>query len=194
VTDELGRSRGHQVVRALAALAIVALAVVLGAMVAGSRARTWTSWRDPRIGVAGHYPAAWHRESFDDRVGLATHTGMIFSNIPHHFEYPELPEGSATSAWDLEDLPDDAVVVEVSQTIRIDIRCTRTTPFPLALENAQRAHDKPSFGAPSRLFLPACIEGRSGIGIHVHLFPSASGREIDAVERFVESIRPLEDD
>jgi hypothetical protein len=181
----------HPIIRVVAAAALLALAAILIAIVAGSRARTWAHWQDDRTGVAGRYPAAWHRESFDDNLGLATHTGMVFSNVPHHFEYPDLPEGRSTSAWDYEDLPDDAVVVEVSKTVRFDLTCKRTT-LPLSLSDGNLSRDKPAYGAPPRLFIPGCIEGRNGIGVHVLVFPDASPRDVRAVRTFVGSIRPLE--
>jgi hypothetical protein len=190
-----GNGRSHPIVRSVAALAVVALAVVLGLVVAdNSPSRTWTSWHDVRTGVGGRHPASWHRQSFDDRIGLATHTGMVFSNVAHHFDYPKLPEGASTSLWDYEQLPDDAVVVEVSQTIRFDLDCRRSTSFPLSLTDGHLARDRPAYGGPPRLFIQACIEGQSGIGVHILVFPDAPAPAIDAIRRFVESIRPLESD
>jgi hypothetical protein len=190
VGDEAIR-RKHPVVRAVAAAVMVALPMALAVVVTGSPAHTWTTWIDPRTGVAGRYPADWHLQSFDDNLGLATHTGMVFSNVAHHFEYPDLPEGRATSAWDYEDLPDDAVVIEVSQTVRLSILCKRTT-LPLSLDDGQLSRDRPSYGAPPRLFIPACIEGRNGIGVHVLFFPETSARDRLAARTFVESIGPLD--
>jgi hypothetical protein len=82
--------------------------------------------------------------------------------------------------------------VEVSRAVRFDLVCNRTTPFPLSLSDGQVAQDRPAYGAPPRLFIPVCIAGRSGIGVHVLVFPDASARERDAVNTLVESIRPLE--
>jgi hypothetical protein len=189
------REGRRPIVRAVAATAIVALAVVLGYVVAGhddgtGNEGTWKAWKDPLTGVEGLYPSSWHRQTFDE-VGLATHRGTVFSNVPHQFEHPDLPEGSSTTAWDLADLPGDAVVVEVAQTVRFSLPCKPTTRFPLSLSDAELVRDKPDYGAPPRLWIPACVEGNDGFGIHVHMFPDASTSDRAAVRTFVESIRPV---
>jgi hypothetical protein len=189
VGDDPSATRRLLSIRVLGGGAAVGLAVVLAVMVASSL--TWTAWRDTRAGVSGRYPASWSRQVFDDDLGLATHTGVVFSNVPHHFEYPDLPEGSSTSAWDYEGLPDDAVVVEVSETVRFSFACKNTTPFPLSLSDGHLAQDKPAYGAPPRLFISACIQGRNALDVHVLVFPDASARDRAAARDLVESIRPL---
>lgn len=179
-----GRRRG--VISVVAATLVAAVAVAVT-----STPVTWATWRDPRVGVSGRYPPGWSHQYFDDQVGPATHTGVVFSNVAHHFDYPDLPTGSSTSAWDYRALPDDAVVVEVSATIRFEIMCRRTTAFPLALSDGHRAQDKPAYGAPPRLFIPACIEGGNGLGVHVLVWPDASQRDRDAARDIVEMIKPL---
>ncbi|MGH2731021.1 MAG: hypothetical protein ACRDJI_10500 [Actinomycetota bacterium] len=151
--------------------------------------RGWTTKEDPRLGLTIQYPMTWEVQRFDNRVGRATHTGLIISNVVHHFRHPELVRGSVTSSWDMRDLPDHAVVVEVSQISRIVELCGETSSFPLALEDAQVVSGV--WGSPPRLFLPGCAGGKYRFGLHVWMWPDSSYGDRRIARQIVQSVRPL---
>ena len=143
---------------------------------------------DKRLGVQFEYPTAWYLQSFNNLVGMATHTGFILSSKNHYFQYPNLGLSRATSQWDMRTVPRDAVVVEVAETVRFEIRCKKTKNFPPALEDAQKVGSGPSYGAPKRFYIPICRKGLNGFHVFVWEFPESSITEREAAVSVVESI------
>jgi hypothetical protein len=149
----------------------------------------WTRIETRGLGISAEYPADWHQQRFNHELGLlAVRRGILLSNVNHRFRYPDLGGGRATSAWNMEALPKGSVVIEISQTLRFRVTCSRTSRFPLSLESAQRSRG--AYGSPPRLFLSACIKDELGFGVHVWIWPDASSEDKDAAREIVSSIRP----
>jgi hypothetical protein len=114
------------------------------------------------------------------------------SNTDHRFEYPELPEGQSTSAWDFTHVPSDAVVMEFSQiTGGIEFECRRTTPTPLSLDDAQKNRGKPRYGAAPGVVRRVCTTGTLGFALHVCFGADATETEKSAARAIVSSIQLL---
>jgi hypothetical protein len=148
-----------------------------------------------RINVSAVVPEGWHTQRFDNNVGLATHTGVLVSNVDHTFEYPDLSGGRATSSWDMGDLPPHAVVVEISEVVRIPVACnsedggdTPVTNFPLSLDNADATTMRSSHGAPPRHYVGVCLGNGMHFGVHTWFFPQASDGDRKLAEEIVSSI------
>ena len=148
----------------------------------------WTSFRHPEQPWSWLHPEGWAIQTFD-HAGLATHEGVVLTNVRHRFRHPHIPDG-ATSVWDFTGVPGHAVVIEMSQTIRLMGNCARTTDTPLHLAAAERVRG--AHGSPPRRFLSICIRGQSGFGLHVWLGEEATAADREAVGRVVRSLRFVE--
>ena len=150
----------------LVAVLVLGAALALTLLVQNRPPPGWTNIEERKLGISAEYPNAWHHQRFDHRLGLlAIRRGIVLSNVRQHFRYPDLGPDRHTSAWNMRALLSDAVVMEISQTLRFLMTCRETQRFPLSLDNAERARG--AYGSPPRLFLSGCIEGKPGFGIHV---------------------------
>jgi hypothetical protein len=128
-------------------------------------------------------------------VGLATHAGVLVSNVEHTFTYPDLSGGRSTSSWDMTGLPPDAVVVEVSEVVRLPVACNSddggdmpVTDFPLTLDDADAMTGRSRHGAPPRHYIGVCLHDGKHFGVHAWFFPQASDGDRKLVEDIVSSI------
>jgi hypothetical protein len=147
---------------------------------------------DPRLDVSARFPEGWQTQSFDDRVGFATHTGFVVSNVPHHFRHPR---GEATTTWDMTDLPPNAVVVDVSRIITSlapiagdSAEGVSATDFPLSLDRFRTITGASRYGDPPRRYLRVRLEDGSEFGVHVWFLPRASEKDRDLAEDLIASI------
>jgi hypothetical protein len=174
---------------------VLALATILTALVIRSPDPAGVTHQDPRLDVSAHVPEGWHTQSFDDEVGLATHTGFVVSNIPHYFRHPDLRGGETTSGWDMKDLPPHAVVLEISRVVRLPVACSSEagnmsiTAFPLSLEQLETITTSPRYGAPPRRYLGVCLEDGKHFGVHAWFFPQASEHDRDLAAELISSIQ-----
>jgi hypothetical protein len=134
--------------------------------------------------------------TFANEVGLATHTGFIASSVDHTFRYPNLGGGEATSAWEMTDVPSDAVVVEISRVDRLPVAChsedgnMSITKFPLSLDRLEFIATGPQHGAPPRGYLGVCLEDGKHFGVHAWFFPQASERDRELAAELISSLEP----
>jgi hypothetical protein len=174
---------------------VLALATILTALVIRSPDPAGVTHQDPRLDVSARVPEGWHTQSFDDEVGLATHTGFVVSNIPHYFRHPDLRGGETTSGWDMNDLPPHAVVLEISRVVRLPVACNSEagnmsiTAFPLSLEQLETITTGPRYGAPPRRYLGVCLGDGKHFGVHAWFFPQASERYRDLAAELISSIQ-----
>ena len=147
---------------------------------------------DRSLDVQVTYPKGWHLQTFSNSVGMAIHSGFILSTESHRFEYPEqeAPEGviKETNLWDMNELPNNAVVVEVSETPSHGFLCERTWHFPPVIEEARRVQYRPSFGTPAGLLLAVCREGHDWFNVNVWHFPGSSEEDRETAREIVDSI------
>jgi len=181
--------RRRELLLGLVAALILGAALALTLLVQDRPPSRWTSIEDRKLGISAEYPTAWHHQRFDHQLGLlAIRRGIVLSNVRHRFRYPDLGPGRDTSAWNMRALPTEAVVMEISQTLRFLMTCRETERFPLSLHNAERTRG--AYGSPPRLFLSGCIEDKPGFGIHVWIWPDASSEDRKIAREVVSSIHP----
>jgi hypothetical protein len=151
---------------------------------------------DTRLDVSARIPAMWHTQTFDNDLGLATHTGFVVSNVPHRFDYPDLGGGRSTSAWDMSAVPPHAVVVELGSVVRLAGACNAelgnepVTDFPLSLDDADMIKSGPRFGSPPRLYIPVCLVNGNHFSVNAWFFPEASARDRELADELISSIEP----
>lgn len=182
-------------IRTAAVLLVLALGAIVAALLIRNPQPAGVTHHDPRLDISVRVPEGWHTQSFDDRVGFATHTGFIVSNVPHHFRHPL---GEATSAWDMSELPANAVVVDVSRVVAgLDVGpCNAerggvsATDFPISLDRFRTITGASRFGGPPRRYLRVCLEDGSDFGVHAWLFPQASERDRNLAAELISSITP----
>ncbi|MDQ4025286.1 MAG: hypothetical protein M3217_07330 [Actinomycetota bacterium] len=146
----------------------------------------WVTFTHPDQPWSWRHPPGWRVQTFDT-VGLATHEGAVLSNVRHRFDYPDLRSGGETSAWDFRHVPDHAVVVELSQVIRLMGNCAKTTETPLSLGDSEVTRG--AYGSPPRLWQSLCVRGQSNYGLNVWLGENASRADEAAARKVVRSIR-----
>jgi len=151
----------------------------------------WREFADPNGAWTLRFPAGWDIQPFTERVGHAGFQGAVVSSVDFHFQHPDLGSRSATSAWNMHGLPQDAVVVQLHQlnTLAMTPRPPYSR-FPLRLEDSERVHDRPAYGAPQpRLFLPIRVPTGSGYAVSVWFGHDASPSNRSLAARVVASIR-----
>ncbi|HEV2755777.1 MAG TPA: hypothetical protein VG318_08380 [Actinomycetota bacterium] len=152
-----------------------------------SPADGWEEFTHPGQPWSWRHPRGWRVQTFDRTVGLATHEGAVVSNVRHRFDYPELGAGERTSAWDFRRVPSHAVVVELSQVIRLVHVCRKTTETPLSLADSEVVRG--AYGSPPRLWQTLCLRGQSNFGLNVWLGADSTPEDRAAARKVVRSIR-----
>lgn len=178
-----------------ALLGLLIVAGILVALVTGGNGPELLMHHDARIDVSAGVPQRWHTQNFDNEVGLATHTGFVVSNVKRTFTYPDLRGGMATTSWNMMDLPPHAVVVEISESVRLPVVCDAegnlpVTDFPLSLEAADVITTGRSWGAPPRHYISACLDNGKHFGVHAWFFPNASHSDRELAAALINSIEP----
>lgn len=146
--------------RGVAVLGALLVMSILVALAVRSDRPPVLARHDTRLDVSARIPTMWHTQTFDNDLGLATHTGFVLSNVPHRFDYPDLGGGRSTSAWDMSAVPPHAVVLELGRVVRLAGACNAepwdepVTDFPLSLDDADMIKSGPRFGSPPRLYHP----------------------------------------
>jgi hypothetical protein len=140
------------------------------------------------------YPPEWYVQSFDEFIGHAGFVGSVVANIDHPFRHPDLGPNEHTSAWDLRDMSDDAVVISIDQVDAIGYPdLEEDTELPLNLGRAQRSEgggrDRYIDRGWVQLWLPFIASGR-GDSVFVWFGPDASDHDREVARRIVASIRP----
>jgi len=193
-------TQSHRIARLsprIVGVALLGLLLVASLFVAltGGEHSTMFTLNSSRIDASAVVPEGWHTQSFDNNLGLATHTGVLVSNVDHTFEYPDLSGGRATSSWDMGDLPPHAVVVEISEVVRIPVRCNSegegdmpVTNFPLSLDEANAATTRSNQGEPHRRYIGVCLRNGKHFGVHTGFFPQASDGDRKLAKEIVSSI------
>lgn len=130
--------RRRELLLGLVAALILGAALALTLLVQDRPPSGWTNIEERKLGISAEYPKAWHHQRFDHQLGLlAIRRGIVLSNVRHRFRYPDLGPDRVTSSWNMRALPSDAVVMEISQTLRFLMTCRETERFPLSLHNAE---------------------------------------------------------
>jgi hypothetical protein len=182
-------------IRATVVAAVLAVGAIATALVIRNPQPAGTVHHDPRLDVSARIPEGWHIQSFDDRVGFATHTGFVVSNVAHDFRHPR---GQAVTTWDLSDLPPHAVVIDISRIIAgLDVGGGQAggppaTDFPLSLDRFRSYTKASQFGVPPRLYFRVLLEDGSDFGVHVWFLPEASDHDRDLAEDLISSIEPAQ--
>lgn len=184
-----GRVGGPEITTRTPAALVSAVLVLAAVALVAYAPWQWAEAADARLKIGLRYPRGWSIDHFENDLGLATHTGVLLSNVDVELRYPDLPSG-ATTLWDMHDLPDHTVVVEVSRAPRFSVPCDETSPFPLPLPTAAQEPTEPSYGAPPKYFVTACVEGRLPFNVFVYAFPHVDPVDLVRAWQVVASITP----
>jgi hypothetical protein len=155
--------------------------------------RTWSSHDIPALHLAFDHPPEWRVQPFDELVGHAGFVGSVVSNVDQRFRHPDLGPNEFTSAWDLRDVPEDAVVISIEQVDAIGYPDEQEdTQLPLDLSRAQRseggAEDRYFDRGWVQLWLPFIASGRFD-SVFVWFGPEATDHDREVARRIVASIR-----
>lgn len=189
-------TRNSPTFRGVGVLGAIMVVSILVALAVRSNRPPGLARHVTRLDVSARIPATWHTQTFDNDVGLATHTGFVVSNLPHRFDYPDLGGGRSTSAWDMSAVPPHAVVVELSRVVRLPGACNAgpwnepVTNFPLSLDDAEMIKSGPRFGSPPRLYIPVCHVNGNHFTVNAWFFPEASARDRELADELIGSIEP----
>ena len=192
--------------RRLAGAAAVAVIAVSGVAVAvgdggreqrvavdpgpGEPAKEWRAGTSSALAWRFEHPAAWRVQDFSGqcRVGFS---GTVVTNLDRPVAFQKPPNGCTTS-WDLADVPDGFVAVEMSvmATRPLYGRTSPDTAFPLSLDRTSPVpSDAHPPQAPSR-YIGVTVGGQAGYRVMIWLGRGASADDLAAAERIVASIRP----
>jgi len=154
---------------------------------------TWSSHDIPGLHLVVDHPPEWRVQPFDELVGHAGFVGSVISNIDDHFRHPDLGPNEHTSAWDLRDLSDDAVVISIERVTAIATPgVEKDTELPLDLERARRSaggtRDRYFDQGWVQLWLPFTASGRAD-SVFVWFGPEATEHDREVARRIVASIR-----
>jgi hypothetical protein len=141
-------------------IALMLVVLVTGACTSSSPSPTasppaWKTYTDTKYGWTISYPPDWHVQPYAEMLGQTFIRGLLVSNTQHHFVHPDLGANSYTSAWSMEGLPSDAVVLEIQDPTDggpppLDNGRLPDTPLPLSMENAKWTSANSWKGQPFR--------------------------------------------
>ena len=154
---------------------------------------TWSSHEIDTLRLTFDHPPRWRVQPFDEFLGTAGFFGSVVSNVDHRFRHPDLGPNEYTSAWDLRDVPDDAVVISIEQVDAIVYPDEEEdTELPLNLDRAQRSEGRGRDRYIDRnwvqLYLPFIASGRFD-AVFVWFGPEATDLDREVARRIVASIR-----
>jgi hypothetical protein len=180
-------------IRGVALLGLLAVAILVTVAIR-SEEPAGVLHHDPRLDVSARIPKGWHTQTFDNDVGLATHTGFVVSSVAHTFGYPDLRGGKSTSEWDMTDLPPHAVVVEISRVVRLPVACNSeegnmsVTDLPLSLDDFDVIRTGRRYGSPPRQFIGVCLDNGRHFGVNAWFFLDASHSDRALAAELITSI------
>jgi hypothetical protein len=164
------------------------LGVALGAVIALIDEREWETTTDEASRVELRHPSNWHVR----RLGNYCHRigpGLLVSNLRRHkFEHPEIRDG-CTNAWELRNLPDGFVLVDVSWfAFPYGARAhAPATPLPLELDQLKTFYRPPSERCECSYAGVAVAD--LGYTVRVWIGKGATADVRESVEELVRSIR-----
>lgn len=154
------------------------------------RAPAGAPFRSGVLPVALEKPVGWHIEERAESLGHVDFTTVVLSNVDFDFQHPKLGPGRVTSAWDLRDLPDEAVVVQVEQGAGFEIRSDSTSRFPLSLSRFQEMDIRPDHGMPDDAWwMPVRVEGHIPYAVRVWFGGVARADDRELANQVIASIR-----
>ena len=185
LSDEDVRRRRPTLILAIAVLLVGAAIVFIWK---DDRPVVWRTFARSDFALTVHFPGSWRPQAFDDEVHYRFY-GVLISNPGIKLAHPDLGS-ELTTAWDMTELPPDAVVVEVSHTLGPDNPPERSTDFPVSLEDAQRVDVRDNYGAPQpRLWIPLKVAGGHAYEVSVWIGEDAAASDRAIAERIVESVK-----
>jgi len=180
--------RRRELLLGLVAVVVLGAALELTLLVQDRPPSGWTNIEERKLSISAEYATAWHHQRSTTSWDCLSAEGSCSRMVGTASAIRILAPDRDTSAWNMSALPSDAVVMEISQTLRFLMTCRETERFPLSLDNAERTRG--AYGSPPRLFLSGCIEGKPGFGIHVWIWPDASSEDRKFAREVVSSIHP----
>lgn len=182
---------------AAAAVAVGTLAVYLGmteryqlADPAPLDVTRWERFADADVGWSLLYPDGWRVQ--EDDGSCPDHAQVLVTNVGADVRHPEResPGFSCTDLWDMRELPDGFVVIELEVPGDVgpgEEGSQRSTP--LSLDDAYRGTAHPRLGVPRGLWIPVFLDESHQYFVRVWFGPAASARDRDIAERIVATIR-----
>jgi hypothetical protein len=195
----LGPSTGGRVGAAIVAIAVAAAATLFAvdrltpqrSAVVSLDTSTWSLHEVRPLRLEFRYPPGWHLQTFNELIGTAGFAGALASNEQHTFEHPELG-AEVTTAWSMQDVPDDAVVISIERVDAVAVpKAPSDTPLPLALGDSRRLTSYRPSRAWTHLWLPFVLGGR-GDSVRVWFGPRSTPRDREIARLIVASIAPLQ--
>jgi hypothetical protein len=149
--------------------------------------RSWTSYRDPKMGWSLRYPSSWHRQAFITTGFEINARGLIVANLDRDFQHPDCGHGCMTTAWDFRAVPPGFVGMELTLwdfgAYRLPTNKHDTT-FPLSWHDS-RPHGN-RYGPAARQF-PIISNGHRYL-LNIYLGRGVSPSDMQVARRIVKSL------
>jgi hypothetical protein len=144
----------------------------------------------PGLGAAFGHPASWHVQYVEESIGNAGMVAGVVSNLDRDLHHPEQGPGTSTSAWDLSDLPSDAVVISIED---VEVLVSPPGPddeFPVSLADATPLGSTQFSSDADGMWLEFTLNGHH-MGARVYFGSGSSADDQQIADRIVASIHPV---
>lgn len=140
--------------------------------------------------VTLRYPSNWEVQSFDNSQFEFGGPGVLVSNLSHTFRHPDcaLQQPCATTLWDLRNLPEAIVLIEVTRLNGVGPLSGRVPDFPVTLAELDETRLGSAYGGPQPHRQSLVAAGSHIFGVTVWVGDDATPASADAAEAVVESM------